>query len=548
LNSALVRVRGIGIAAVIAVLAAFLQSVRLPAILNGPDLKVTLGVARDPHLLTGWLSSALAQHCAFDSACVQHGNLWIFALVLFAIGAALALRPLSLACVAIVSISPMAAALIVDPLGLGLDIDVLLVVVAAIGLVGVRTYPVAARCALAAALALQDPALIPASLVYGSFGGIAPLSCAIIVGAIRLFVERPSLDQIAGPATVVVFGACLFVGGPLLMLMHRYAVFSRLPDKGHALLRTSILAIAALLGGGFSTSGDTAPYWLAGEAALLVGLLISLRTGASAKVTERSILAISALVVIQFALFLLYHGDTTTAQIAYRGNDLLGMLAASSKQTCVARDEVATRYILADGFFLHLYPPRIAPRLVDSAANCVSMSDSTPVVTITGLTVNNWGRAIPLMQSYLDAKNPAGFLQIEGGAVSPATRINTPTGRGAFGNQMDTPLGHVGDFTIISGYIYTPKCVLVNPGEHLAFSAASIPGTPALQVRVTESFAKRSRTILQQLFPASDANAPYEWRRFSVPVLSADCAEFNFSVIAGPQDRYWLTFAGALIR
>jgi hypothetical protein len=549
LNSVLERLRGVGTAAGIALAAAAIQGLRLPAVLDGPGLEAVTGRAPDPHLPAGLLDGWIATHCALSAPCVQHANLAIFAALVFLVAALAGRSLLGLLATAVIAISPLASALVVDPLGAAASIGVALVALGAIDVAGTVRYPLAARCLLAIAIALADPALVPAALAYGAFGGLVPLACAIAASAARFFIYRPVVDPLAAPATLVAFGFCLFVGGPLLMLAVRHRAFRVLDRDGHALLRTAGLAIAALAGGVLAPSGDVAPYWLAAEAALLAGLVASLPFVPGSRAFERSAYALGGLLAVQFVLFIQYHQDVTTAAIAYRGDDLRGMLAASDRPACVADDEIARRYVLANGAFLRLYPPHVAPVTTADPATCLTMPDATAVVTMAGLAVHDWGGAVPLMKAYRDAADPDGTLQIEGGAVTPATHANTPTGRGSFGNQIDTPLGHVGDFTILSGYTYVPACVPVGAVKHLVFAAASIPGTPPLRLRVDATSAGSKRAVLDATFPSSPADAPYRWIRYDVPLAPSDCASLAFSV-ANEAHRTgdWLTIAGAAIR
>jgi hypothetical protein len=535
LNSLPARARGLGIAAAIALVAVAMQGVRLPAVLDGPNLPGALG-------------SWIPQHCALNAGCVQHWNLAVFGLIVFAIGALANGRTMGLFATAGGAVSPLAVALVVDPLGASASVGVLLAALAAIDVARLSAYPTVARCALAIGLALVDPAFVPVAVAYGAFGGIAPVACAIVAAAVRLLLVHPALDALAAPATLVAFGACLFIGGPLLMLAVRYRMLNWLADGGRALGRTGVLAIALLLGALVSTSGDTAPYWLAAEAALLAGLVASLRAEAG-KALERATIGMAIVFVAQFGLFIQHHTDVTTAAIAYRGDDLRGMLASTPQPACVAADAIAQRYVLASGAFLKLYPPKIAPDMVADPAACLDMPESTLVVTMKNLAVNDWGHALPLMQAFRDAENVDGVLQIEGGAVTPGTHVVTPTGRGAFGNQIDTPLGRVGDFTIVSGFAYAPACVPIAPNSHLTFATASVPGTPPLDIRITARTGSGSKELLHTTFPAAPLDGPYVWYRYAMPVPVADCATITFAVEKpGPGALNWITFAGASIR
>src|SRR6185503_13299182 len=163
-----------------------------------------------------------------------------------------------------------------------------------------------------------------------------PFVCALAASAFRFFLQHPAVDSLAGPAILVAFGLCLFIGGPLLMLAVRYRAFRRLVDDGRALLRAVAFALAVLGGGLLSTSGDVAFSWLAAEAAILVGLVESVRVGRSATAFWVAAIPFSAALAVQLVLLFQYHSAITTVAIANRGDDLRGMLASSQKSACLA--------------------------------------------------------------------------------------------------------------------------------------------------------------------------------------------------------------------
>lgn len=548
MNSIAGRARDVAAAVGIGAVAAIVQSVRLPAVLDGATLGVALGKATDPHLLTGFLDRAVVESCRMAAPCVQHANALVFAAAVAVAAFLVARRPFGLVAVAIAAISPLAVAAITDPLGASASVGLLLAALAAFATVGPRTPHVALRGALAIGLALADPTLVPYALAYGAFAGIIPLACAVAGTAIRIFAVPLAIDPLAGPATLVAFGACLFVGGPLLMLAVRYGAFRSLEESGRIALRGAALAAAALAGGLFAASGDVAVSWLVAEIALIAGIVCSVRTPRAGASSERAGIAAGALLIVQFVLFLHAHRDVTTSAIAYRGDDLRGMIAGAPARTCVAADATARRYVLASGDFLALYPPPREPAIQDDPAGCLGEPVSTTIVTMAGLAVNDWGLAVPLMQAYRDASDPSGVLQIEGGTVSPRTKVATPTGRGAFGNDIDTPLGVVGDFTVLTGFTYAPSCLRVGDGARLRFSAASVPGSPAIPLTIVARNGAATKTLLSTIFPASPANKPYRWLRYALPVPPADCTTFAFALKGAANGRTWLTFAGASVR
>lgn len=542
LNSSVRSVlRDVATAAAVAIFGAAIQSVGLPQRLGGPNAGAAIGAVSDPHLLSGWMADAIARHCSSSAACVHGYGLAVWAAVLFVL--AMAVRARSVFAIAILAASPLAAQIVVDAFGSSAAIALLFVAVAALDACGTLRLPPAGRCIVAGALGLLGPEFAPVALVYGILSGWTVLAFAAAASAVGVGWRRPAPDMLATPAVLVATGASLFIGGPLLLLGRRYGIFDRLPDGGRIALRAGALAAASLVGGVFATSGDIAQAILCCEAIALIGIAQTLRRYADSSHAS----AISfALLAGQVMLFAFFHQSATSVVVAERGGDVLSAIAGARGIACVAADEIGSHYVLADGALLRLYPPRVSPRVVGPPDDCSSLSRDATIVSLAGLNVTDWGRVLPLMEAYVDAKAAKTVLLTEGGTVTPHTRAQTPTGRGAFGNQIDSPLGRVGDFTVVSGFTYAPPCVRTVAGDRLTFSAASIPGTPSMRMEIASTGSKRA--LLDTTFPASPPGSTYVWRRFSIPLSPATCTALQFRVGGSPGLQHWLTFAGAVVR
>jgi hypothetical protein len=233
--------------------------------------------------------------------------------------------------------------------------------------------------------------------------------------------------------------------------------------------------------------------------------------------------------------------------MARRGGDVRLMMASYPGGSCIATDKIGRHYVLADGAFLHAYGAGVTGKIVDDPVDCFSAPESSGIGTIRNLTVTNWGRALPLMRVYNEARKSANVLQIEGGKVSPSTHANTPTGRGAFGNSVDTPLGEVGDFTVLSGYEYMPTCMSVEPGSRLTFAVSTLVGSAATAFQVRDS-GEPHGDLIEATVPASSRRDTPTWYHYSVPVPPSACATISFYVKRAPNVSNCMTFAGASIR
>lgn len=541
------------------------QVAHLPDVLSGPNVQVALGSQPDPHLITAWADRLLLQSCGLDGGCVHHWNATVFGLLMIVAGLVAvwttreSARAIALLIAGTVGFSVLAGPLVVDPLGMAMTVSVALVVLAAIDATGLVAFPVVARCLLAIAIVAQDPLLAPAALAYGglcaarSARGIAryayaPLLCAVLAAMSRLpAILHVRFDLLSGPATIVVAGVALFVVGPLLIVLAKHRAFAAVGARAPVLGAGAILAASAVVGGAFAANGDPAPYWLAGESAIAIALFAPVSTGSLAPERLRNLLLLFIIGFgLQFWGLAAQHGSNTSVLIANQSAGLKGIFDRSEATRCVVSDAIGRRYLLADGAFALASGGNSETRFVDSAQNCFALPDSTRVATIDGLYVTNYGATLPLWR---DARDTTGTqLAIVGGTISPNTPENTPSGHGAFGNGVATPLGVVGDFTVLSSFAYTPPCVPVRRHGHLTFEVTSVPGSPRLVFAIRDTGSVHA--LYRGVTPASSSDAPYFWHHISIELPGSKCSALTFSVLqpADGASRYWMTFAGAMVR
>jgi hypothetical protein len=552
-------------AAGLTLVVAVADGLRLPPVLSGPNLRVALGNTPDPHLLTAAIERLLMQHCALNAPCVHYWNVAVLALaVLIAGGLAVFaartnVRGIALLATGAVALSPLVAPLALDPLGIGMTVTVALVALAAIDATGIVAFPTVVRCVLGAAIALQDPLLAPAALVYAAIAAVrarsiaryAPLACAVIAIGLRLpTILHSALDPLAGPPTIVIIGVCLFVLGPLVIVLVRRDALAAIGAQASTLTPGLALGAAAFLGGAFCTTGDPAPYWLAGEVAIVVALYKpALAHTSEPKRLTRLLVLFGVAFALQFWTFAEHHGDNTSVILAHQSDTLRSFLNQGSNDRCVVTDVPGRHYILVDGWFVHTYGARAKARVVDDAKNCLDLPGTATLASIDGLYVTDLGASMALLHAQQGAASGT-VLAIQDGDVSPKTIVKTPTGTGEFGNNLATPLGPLGDFTVLSGFRYTPRCVRVRASEHLTFVVSAIPGSPNLGLSVSVRKGNVTRALYDRVLVSPLAGAPYAWQRVSIPLEPSACAAFTFAV-AQPGDakfHYWVTFAGATVR
>ncbi len=309
--------------------------------------------------------------------------------------------------------------------------------------------------------------------------------------------------------------------------------------------------------GMFSVTGDPSLYWLCGEAALVVGLVSS---GLLNEERSRGVLTVALLCILvaQLALFVRFRNDLPAVAFTRADGVLRGTLAtdaAGETPLCMVVDNSGTQHVLANGAFFTLNPATTPFRVVSNASDCLDAARGTDLVIIENMMATDWGPGgIELARSAQIASEAPYVLPVESGIVTPHTHAGTPTGFGAFGNMTDTPVGAVGDFTVLSGFSYRFNCV--PRGNWLAFAIAAIPHA-AFTYEVLVDSGGGPRPINTQSLPSSPgsesppAGTPYEatqaWQLHIVALPSTPaCRSIIFSVPArSGVPGTWVTVVGA---
>ncbi len=542
--------------------------------LGGAHLAVLAGARMDPHLLTGWLWKAALGRPSIHGFPARVWSALALALAIFPVVTVLRRRQMgfvAMLCGLILASSPLAFGVLLDPLGGEDFVSLALVAVMALDIAGLWKVPSTVRCALAAGLVLQDAWLAPAALLYpllagGSYRRILAQIASVAGGvALRALVAPSTLpsrhiaiDSIAGPETVIAMGCVLFAVAPLVLFGMRRRATAVVALSGGPFLRVITFGAAAASMGMFSAAGDPSPYWLCGETAFAIGLV-----GSALDQRRRAILTVALLGILaaQAGLFVQYRDDLPAVALTQASGVLRSVLAAnavSSTPICMVVDRSGEQHVLASGAFFALDPAVTPLRVVSDAKDCLDAAKGTDLVIIQNMLATDWGPGgIELARSAQIASEAPYVLPVKNGIVSPRTHANTPYGLGAFGDVVDTPIGAVGDFTVVSGFSYRFACP--PHGNRLSFAVAGIAHT-AFAYEIFVDNGSRLRRIVAGSSPASRSVAsnaptgtPYQatqaWR-LQVGVLPETrlCRSIIFSVLSQPGvPDTWVTFAGASV-
>jgi len=545
-----------------------LQAPFVPPILAGASLAVVEGLRPDPHLLSALPFGVAMRACASGASCVHILNLAALALLalLFGLIAATAVRrarPLFAAiATALILMSPLAVAGILDPLGTETFFSLGLLALAAADLAGLTTWPFAARCVLVTALTLQEPALVPAAAAYGLLVSgrgkkVVLIAVAAVVFLLRWLMQRdvgiemlPSIDSVAAPPTIIAIGLVLFVCVPVaLVFANQFPLFfSR--ARGNT-RKTLFFAAGCLAIGIFARTGDPSPYWLAAEGAALFAFLAWRSDRSKPGPQGGAVLGIALLV--QIGILAIAHKDIPSVVIAHQTATLYDDLAIRSSPLCVVADPSGFEHVLAGGAALRRRP-NAAARVEGDITSCIADTPpsefrTTRLTTVRGLYVDSWGAALPLAETALAASAASLSLTRQPGSVYPATPANTPTHKGAFLNIVTTPVGPLDDIAIVPGYAYTFFCLTTRAASTLTFAAAQLPGAPALRIEISLGKMNATRSLVRATIPGTAVGGASDWHRFSAPIPALACTNLTVAVSnpkggSGP----WLTIAGMAIR
>ena len=431
-------------------------------------------------------------------------------------------------------------------------LSVAVVAVMALDLAGLLKAPALVRCALCLTLALLDARLMPAALLYallagGAYrwilAGILAAGAGIGIRALLAPATMPAfdagIDSSAGPFTIIAIGCALFAIAPLaLFAIRRVPALAAL--AGGAFLRALALGTSAFVMGAFATTGDPSPYWLCGEVAFVAGIASMLARA------ERVSLVVGALVCIfvaQSAAFAAARDHLPAVSIARNSATLRSVLAADAATGtpfCVVADAAAKRHILEN--------EAIRVGSFSEASQCLfAAAPGTDLIVLSNWNVTDWGAGgIELARAERTAESAAYVLPVEHGIVAPHTPAATVTGTGAFGNTTDTPIGAVGNFTILSGYSYEFRCV--PRAARLTFAIAGLPNA-AFAYSVVALDDRGAHTVLSESVP-STTSATLAWRFHSVALPApSGCESLRFAVTKPPgAPEPWVSIAGAALQ
>ena len=552
------------VAFAVSVLAATVQLIHLPSSVGGANLRALAGQAPDPNGISWVVDRAVSSACSLNANCFHKLNFLALAVVLALFGALVAQRSKNVTLVALAmsafALSPLTQSQILDPLGASYSLALGVFFIAAADIAGVVEIPLWGRVVVAAVLALVNPLMGLAALAYPMliprpslraislpfFGAAAGLFFVAATGLFDLPAGR-RIDSIAGPSTIVVLGTGLFIVAPVALFLWKRGAFAPLGLSRGRFLSALGLGTAALLGGLFQRNGDPSPYLSAFEGAILLGMLPGSGAASVTRTLQVVLAAIAATTVVAFVFFA---GHGTSRIIAGQTRDLIAALGGHDARNCVASDKSGAEHLLADGAFLRLYPQPPGTAFVDDVRKCpTDAADRTNLLTINGSDIKSWGRALGLVRIFDRSADATLILPVSKGKVTPRSAARTPNHRGAFDNVVTTPLGPLGDFTVLSGYEYRFECLRIPHHATLQFAATSISGAPPLGFLVSSVSPGADLVVLRGSVPHVDTGPYNTWLYESAPIAASECATLSFKVTA--EDGaigQWMTFAGASIR
>lgn len=531
--------------------------------LAGEHIAVIAGRQQDPHLLTGWIwviVPAVIRTNIFFRTCAV-ATLAIAGALLVSALRSRRLTFVGLALGVVFATSPFAIGTMLDPLATDSIVTLAIFLLIALDVADLWPQPLAIRCLLAAALSLQDVALTPAAIIYGlavtgsTISALAQVGAVLAAVAVRVFFApltlqmHPLFDFTAGPATVVAIAVLLFAVMPATLLAA--GRITALPDavRTRAFIGSVVLAVTALGAGVASETGDPSVAWLCAELAAVAGLAHVARVGAPSlrwpvAMTLVTVICVQVVVTLTVANSLPAVAlATTTADLSTASQNA----AAIGDRLCVTTDAAGARHVLAYGTLLAATQEGRDAMVVARPEACIAAWRRLDIATITDMSIVDWGSGGADISRAAQILNRAQPLPVYRGIVSPKTHAPTPTGFGAFGNGVQTPIGATSIFTVLSGFSYTFPCV--PPGDRLSFAVAPLPHS-AMTYAVTESSGGRRRIIFTEGVKADPLGGGAQAWRLRVVDLPASraCRALTFVVYAEPGvPTTWVGFAAPAI-
>jgi hypothetical protein len=559
-----------GIAAIIGTFVAISTTV-----FAGAGLSLLNDWRTDPHLLTGALWHSIASSCSLSTHCIGAWNVAAFAaicaLVAYLAGQAKNEQPALTAglCGAIVATSPLAAALVVHPLGTEEFVTIALFTGIAAGFARLWNPHPWIRLLLAVALVLQDPLFVPAGLLYTVMDRrriatqawsaaivLVSFGLRIAVGSPPAFsLSHPALDAWAAPLTIVVLGIAIFIVLPFVLWL-----LVRNIDRAAGVERRDFLAPAVL---GFTAAaasiiswngGDPSAYWLAAEISVILGFAAAVR---DAGLVARCIGAVLGALAILAQLYEYPRAAAALPDVAISRESAelwSGLRSAQASRTfvCVTGDDRARAAVLGNGSFVRVYQLPASQLLVTAVTGCLKTAPTGSRIVALG-----YPRPPELNFALAQAANAVSHskyvLAARNGTVYPTTPVAMPGGHGAFRSILQSPLGPVPSFTVAALFSYTFHCVRIPKSEVLSFAVANplagIPDAALTRFSILSEESGRKKLLFSRDLPPTPGVQSPDWKFYRVPVGPARCETFTFKVmsLSSVGIGAWTSFAGVTI-
>jgi hypothetical protein len=565
----------IGAGAAAAIAAVVGTFVAMPTtVFAGAGLSVLNDWHTDPHLLSSVFWHPIAASCSLSAHCIGALNVTAFAalcaLVAYLTGRAKTEAVLTAGiCGAIVATSPVAAALVIHPLGT--EIFITIALFSGIAAICARLWnpPAWVRLLLPVALVLQDPLFLPAALLYAAMDrrriALQAWSAAIILLSFglrlaagsppALSLSHPALDAWAAPLTIVLLGIAIFILLPFVLWLmvrnfDRAAGFERRDFLAPAVLGFTAAAASIISWNG----GDPSPYWLAAEISVILGFAAAVR---DAGLFARRVGAVLGALAILVQLYEYPRAAAAfpNAAISAESTELWSSLRSaqvSRTAVCVTGEDRARAAVLGDGLFVRFYKLQVSRLLLTSVTGCLKRAPAASHIVALGYP-RPPELSFALAQAADTVSHSKYVLAARNGTVYPATRASMPGGHGAFRSIAQSPLGPVPSFTVAAPFSYTFHCVRIAKSEVLSFAAANplagIPGAALTRFSIESAENGRKKLVLSRDLPPTPRIQTTDWRFYSVPVGPARCESLTFTVtsLSSVGIGAWTSFAGVTI-
>lgn len=537
-----------------------------PSALGGRGLPVLAGLERDPYLLTSAhvaspqsvhiLSAALLGLCAIAVG---------FGAASFAARLKLSVGTVSSA---IVVFSPFALGVVVDPLGPGLCITMLLCVVMLFDVLRiVRNMPVLVQSLLCAAAAIHDGALILPTLAYAAIVGyrggknaLALVLTATVTGvATRTLVlgewTTHSQGDFTGPLTAVATAFCVFIILPLALFAVKKRLYEKTGLQLEGLFPALALTASIALSGIVSFVGDPSAYWLAAEAAILLAAASAVRWDAVGVrfATVFAAVLVCLTVSIHTALAPAFASQVASTEASAVHTALLQYATSSTERVCVTGGDLDVYRSLSGRAFSDVYGFGTVP-LAPSSRKCIEQHALPSAIVILqnahARVIDN--HAMSLVRALKeDERNHR--VDLDQGSLLPKTPIRV-RGHGAFIDTINTEIGNAPSLTVIAGFAYAVPCSVAYPSR-LTFAAANpLAASPHVDpVRFDVSIISAGgqvRLIAKTLQSQTHVSSP-EWNYYSVALPQhRRCSQLKFAATAptGHAMATWVTFVAPALK